>query len=133
VNTVLCERRNEWNFEEDLMRKFSLIFNPEYMEEHPEEINQIIFWINDEVVPRYALTRQLDAIRRFNLGDEVSRIRAPTLITAGTSDRVVSYKSSEIPAEIIPNSRLVLFEEASHFLFIEEAPLFNRTVMDFFG
>ncbi|MBS7288525.1 MAG: alpha/beta hydrolase, partial [Candidatus Freyarchaeota archaeon] len=95
------------------------------------EIDQIVFWMIEEATPRYALARQLEAIRGFNLGYDVSRIVAPTLIVAGTNDKTVPYENSEVLAEIIPNSRLVIFEGGSHFLFIEEASLFNRVVMDF--
>ncbi len=133
MDAILSIREEDVGVEEALRRKMSYAFNPEYMEEHPEEINQIIAWRIEEAQPRYAWLRQAEAVRSFSLGEAVSRIKAPTLIVAGTKDRVVPYRNAELLAETIPNSRLVLFEGGSHLLFIENAHIFNRVVMDFLG
>ena len=119
MDAILSIREEDVGVEEALRRKMSYAFNPEYMEEHPEEINQIIAWRIEEAQPRYAWLRQAEAVRSFSLGEAVSRIKAPTLIVAGTKDRVVPCRNAELLAETIPNSRLVLFEGGSHLLFIE--------------
>ncbi|MEM1659147.1 MAG: alpha/beta hydrolase [Candidatus Jordarchaeales archaeon] len=127
----VLNKRGEVSMEEALRKVLSFAFNPDYMEKHPEEVDQIVFWILEEATPKYALIRQLEAIREFNLKSEVFGIRAPTLIVTGTNDRIVPFESSEALADAIPQSRLVVFEGGSHFLFLEEARLFNRIVMDF--
>lgn len=127
----VLNRWSEVSAEEALRKVLTFAFNPDYMETHPEEVDQIIFWVLEEAPPKYALIRQLEAIREFNLESKVSGIKAPTLVVAGTNDRVVPLKSSEALAEAVPQSRLVVFEGGSHFLFVEEARLFNRIVMEF--
>ncbi|MGQ9720013.1 MAG: alpha/beta fold hydrolase [Candidatus Jordarchaeum sp.] len=131
MNAILSIREEELGVKEALRRKMSFAFNPYYIEEHPGEIDQIISWRIEEAQPRYAWLRQAEAVQSFSLGEDVSRIRAPTLIVAGTNDRVVPYQNAELLLETIPNSRLVLFEGGSHLIFIENAYAFNKVVMDF--
>lgn len=131
MDAILSVREEEVGVREALRRRMSFAFNPEYMERHPEEVEQIISWRVEEAQPRYAWLRQAEAVRKFSLGEAVSRITAPTLIVAGTNDRVVPYQNSEILFRAIPNSRLVLFEGGSHLLFIENAEAFNKVVLDF--
>lgn len=63
--------------------------------------------------------------------DSLEKIKAPTLVMAGQYD-VVKEKHTQLIAEKIPNSKLVIFKGADH-----EAPekipgLFNKTILDFF-
>lgn len=63
--------------------------------------------------------------------DSLEKIKAPTLVMAGEFD-IVKEKHTELIADKIPNSTLVIFKGADH-----EAPqkipqLFNETVLNFF-
>ncbi|QES90494.1 alpha/beta fold hydrolase [Rhizosphaericola mali] len=63
--------------------------------------------------------------------DSLEKIKAPTLVMAGQYD-VIKEKHTQLIAEKIPNSKLVIFKGADH-----EAPekipgLFNKTILDFF-
>ncbi len=131
IMKVLLSEQEDFGLEESLRKKISLAFNQDYMEEHPDEVDQILSWIIEDNTPRYALIRQLEAACKFDLGDRISRIKAPTLIVAGTNDKIIHYKNCEMMAETMPNARLILFENGSHFLFIEEDKLFNRLVINF--
>jgi pimeloyl-ACP methyl ester carboxylesterase len=55
-----------------------------------------------------------DEIRRFDLVNELARIRCPTLILSGELDPVVTVRDQEELAKAIPESRLVVFEGAGH-------------------
>jgi proline-specific peptidase len=55
-----------------------------------------------------------DEIRRFDLRPELARIRCPTLILSGELDPIITVRDQEELAEAIPESRLVVFENAGH-------------------
>lgn len=62
---------------------------------------------------------------------QVATIAAPTLLFHGRDDRVVHFENSLRLTSLIPNSRLVLINRCGHWLQIEHAQEFNRTVLDF--
>lgn len=55
-----------------------------------------------------------DEIRRFDLRPELARIRCPTLILSGELDPMITVRDQEELAEVLPESRLVVFENAGH-------------------
>jgi pimeloyl-ACP methyl ester carboxylesterase len=58
-------------------------------------------------------------------------IKAATLVIAGTEDRIVPSRSSDVLASRIPNARLVKIEGGSHTLLAEKRGRFNREVLNF--
>ena len=50
----------------------------------------------------------------FNLKDDISKIKAPTLVLWGKHDKVVPFKSAEYFRDSISNSELILIENAAH-------------------
>lgn len=65
---------------------------------------------------------------RLSCADRLGEVRAPTLVLAGRHDPEAPLPCSEELARGIPDARLVVFERSGHSPFIEEAPLFARTV-----
>ena len=63
--------------------------------------------------------------------DRVATIAAPTLLFHGRDDRVVHFENSLRLVQLIPNARLVLINRCGHWLQIEHAAEFNRTVLAF--
>ncbi len=61
--------------------------------------------------------------------DELSRIKAPTLVIAGTHD-IIKEDHTRLIAGNIPDSRLV-FIEGGHFIAEKSPEEFNRAVLDF--
>jgi proline iminopeptidase len=62
--------------------------------------------------------------------DRLHEIRVPTLITVGRHDELTPACSEQIHARI-PDSRLVVFEDASHMTFWEETDRYLHVVDDF--
>lgn len=62
--------------------------------------------------------------------DELDRIKCPTLVVGGDSDRVVGKDSSKEIAERIPDARLILYHGLGHAAF-QEAKDFNGRVLEF--
>ncbi len=59
-------------------------------------------------------------LRRFDLRPELSRITAPTLILAGRHDWICAPEFSEEIHQLIPGSRLQIFEASSHSIRVDE-------------
>jgi len=63
---------------------------------------------------------------------ELESIALPALITAGERD-VILKEHTEYLHRCIKNSELVIFKGGSHFVHIEQAALYNETVLKFLG
>jgi pimeloyl-ACP methyl ester carboxylesterase len=74
---------------------------------------------------------QLRAANSHSTLDRLHQIKAPTLVIAGTNDRIIPFVSSETIAEKIPGAKLVSFEGGSHAFFVEMSGRFNKVVLDF--
>ena len=71
------------------------------------------------------------ADREPRYGQRLSEIAVPTLILWGAQDRVTPLYNGKTFAELIPNSRLVVFEDVGH-LTMEEAPKRTAAAIDEF-
>ncbi|MGH8924489.1 MAG: alpha/beta fold hydrolase [Acidimicrobiia bacterium] len=78
-----------------------------------------------------AWASQAAAGMTYDGGGRVARIRAPTLVMHGTSDRVVDYRNSELLAALIPNAELCLFPDGGHLFFWEEPDSVAKTMIGF--
>ncbi|MEW6209569.1 MAG: alpha/beta fold hydrolase [Acidobacteriota bacterium] len=63
--------------------------------------------------------------------DLLSRIDFPTLIIAGTDDRLTPIAEMESLRELIPASRFAVIRGAGHFSNLERAEEFNQALIDF--
>ena len=73
---------------------------------------------------------QADACLTHNAYENLHQIKAPTLVIGGALDKALGGEASRILASRIPGARLKIYETWGHGLY-EEAPDFNRTVLDF--
>lgn len=74
---------------------------------------------------------QYEATLEHNVLDRLHEIKAPTLVIAGTQDRLIRPGSSETIADRIPNAKLVKVKDGSHSFFIEKKGRFNREILAF--
>jgi 3-oxoadipate enol-lactonase len=74
---------------------------------------------------------QLRAVSKHNTIDRLDQIKAPTLVMAGTGDKIVPTEFSRIVAQHIPGARFLEFEGGSHSFFMEMSKRFNREVVEF--
>lgn len=73
---------------------------------------------------------QANACINHNAYNELEKIKCPTLILGGDSDKVVGKNTSEEMSEKISGSKLIVYEGLGHGAY-EETKDFNRQVMDF--
>ncbi len=67
----------------------------------------------------------------YDIKDRLPSITAPTLVTVGRDDWITPVAASEQVAGLIPNARLVVFEESGHSPQLEEPERFQRVVREF--
>jgi proline iminopeptidase len=68
---------------------------------------------------------------RYDVTDQLGRIRAPTLILGGRHDVSNPFRWSTVLHEGIPGSELVVFEDSGHMLWEEEPEKFRDAVVGF--
>jgi len=72
-----------------------------------------------------------EAIRKLNYLDQLSRIKIPTLITVGEDDPGTPVSASEAMHKRISNSKLVILPSSRHLSNVEQANLFNVTLLEY--
>jgi 3-oxoadipate enol-lactonase len=70
-------------------------------------------------------------IQVMDLRPRLATIGCPTMVLCGEQDHNTGPKTAQVLAQLIPNSRLVIFKGSGHFPNIEVAEHFNRTIEDF--
>ncbi len=77
------------------------------------------------------LLTSLRAIEHFDVTREVHRITSPTLIVGAGRDLLVPPALLRATARAIPGAELLLFEDASHSVQMEQAQRYGRAVIEF--
>jgi proline iminopeptidase len=76
----------------------------------------------------------------FNIGGDLikldfrarlSSINAPVLVLAGRCDGVVLPRFATAFQKYVPKAKFVMFEHSGHYPFVEESPLFLKTIEEF--
>ncbi|MFX1580257.1 MAG: alpha/beta fold hydrolase [Promethearchaeota archaeon] len=111
--------------------RYRATFSPEFIWENRSIIEQIDEWAEKHPTPLYAQVNQSSATGAFDSEADLNKITAPTLILHGANDHAVPTENGKLLAERIPNSRLKIIEDASHFVIIEKYEEFNEEVMRF--
>jgi 3-oxoadipate enol-lactonase len=71
-----------------------------------------------------------EAVARWDFGDRLSSIQAPTLVIAAAEDRTTPPDHGELIVRGIPNARLVVLPDAAHLANVERAEVFSRLVTE---
>jgi non-heme chloroperoxidase len=69
--------------------------------------------------------------RPANRGDILEHIRCPVLVTHGVDDRILLVALGKYTANAVPGAKLSLYDGVGHAPFWEDAPRFNRELMEF--
>jgi pimeloyl-ACP methyl ester carboxylesterase len=63
--------------------------------------------------------------------EQLRSIKVPTLVADGDHDEIIALDQVKEMAVIIPNARLVVFRDASHFALWQDPAAFNAALVDF--
>jgi pimeloyl-ACP methyl ester carboxylesterase len=73
----------------------------------------------------------LEAILGYDVRERLPEIVCPTLIVWGDGDRLINVRDADVFAELIPDSRKVIFEDTGHMAMLERPAAFNALLKDF--
>jgi pimeloyl-ACP methyl ester carboxylesterase len=73
----------------------------------------------------------LEAVLRYDIRERLPEIACPTLIVWGEQDRLISVRDADVFAELIPNSRKVVFGDTGHMAMLERPEAFNALLEEF--
>jgi pimeloyl-ACP methyl ester carboxylesterase len=73
----------------------------------------------------------LQAILDYDVRERLPEIACPTLIVWGDGDRLINVRDADVFAELIPDSRRVIFEDTGHVAMLERPATFNAVLEDF--
>ncbi len=73
----------------------------------------------------------LEALSTYSVRDRLPEIACPTLIVWGDRDRLVPVRDADVYAELIPDSRKVIFQDTGHLAMIERPDAFNALLTEF--
>jgi pimeloyl-ACP methyl ester carboxylesterase len=120
-----------FNTEARVRRNLLPAFSPNFVRDHPDEVEEVIKLRLANPVMEEAYRAQLKAGVGFDAESRVGAINAPTLVLSGDADAIVPVQNSRNLAEQIPSARLRLVAGGSHLFFIEQSDEFIRIVFEF--
>jgi 3-oxoadipate enol-lactonase len=88
-------------------------------------------WVRGKLFGIEGMKGQFEAAMTHGTLDRLHMIKAPTLVIAGTEDKIIPHSSADVLAGRIPGAKLVKIEGGSHTLVAEKSRRFNREVLDF--
>jgi pimeloyl-ACP methyl ester carboxylesterase len=73
----------------------------------------------------------LQAVLYYDVRERLPEIACPTLIVWGDRDRLIPVHDADVFAELIPNSRKVVFADTGHMAMLERPAAFNALLEEF--
>jgi proline iminopeptidase len=67
----------------------------------------------------------------YDLKPQLPSVTCPTLVTVGRADWVTPVSQAQVIADLVPDSKLVVFERSGHSPQTEEAELFQQVMREF--
>src|SRR5271157_474019 len=118
--------------EEDIARAtISLLFTPEFIEEHPETIETFVQQILKAPIAPDSFSRQFKAIMQFTTAKRLKSVNTPTLVVHGKQDILIPPENGEILAKLIPGAKLTLIDDYAHAAFANQTEQVYATIIDF--
>lgn len=106
-------------------------FAPGYPESHPAVFEELVRLRLRQPQAPEASVRQVRAAAGFDASARLGAIVTPTLVLHGDADRVVPVENARLLAARLPHAELRIIPGGGHLVFVEQADLFNQTVLDF--
>ena len=91
----------------------------------PERLRDLMA---DTVFSASAMRRGFEVLSTWSSVDRLRSITAPTLVVAGRHDPFTSWPQADRIAAHMPNAEVIVFEESSHFPWIDEPEAFSATI-----
>ncbi|MBI1879963.1 MAG: alpha/beta fold hydrolase [Chloroflexi bacterium] len=111
---------------------FPWCLTPELYAARPDYINALAEFVRGRPAqPLDAFIRQSNAVIAHDCETQLSRIKAPTLITFGRYDMVTSTRFADAMRQNVANAELLVFENCAHTPLYEKTEEFNQKTLAF--
>jgi len=111
---------------------FPWCLTPDLFVKQPEYIESLAAFVKSRPVqPLEAFNQQVQAVITHDVESELNKISAPTLMTFGRWDLITSVRFAEPLRSKIPNTEMIVFEDASHTPIYEKVDEFNQRTIAF--
>jgi len=107
------------------------LWNKEFVDNNPDAIKRFIATSAEYPTPPHSLVCQGNAIMTHDTYDQLDRIKTPTLVIAGASDRLIPCENSRVLASRIKGAELVMIENAGHGFITDSTEKASNIVLDF--
>jgi pimeloyl-ACP methyl ester carboxylesterase len=98
---------------------------------HPEKLSAALATEQVRGAGKPGFVQALESIFHYEIRDRLPKIACPTLIVWGEQDRLISVRDADVFAELIPNSRKVVFGDTGHVAMLERPDAFNALLEEF--
>ena len=107
------------------------LVSQEFIDKNPEAVELYVALTSKYPTPIHGFACQAQAIAAHDTYDRLPQITAPTLVIAGSADRIIPAGNSRIIAPRIKDAELVILENAGHGFFIDAEAETTRIILDF--
>ena len=125
------ESMQELPLEEKAREMLPFLLSQDFIDNNPSLIQQLLATMMEHPTPLHGYMRQAQAIMGHDTYERLPDIKAPTLVIAGDTDKLVPIENSRILASRIPKAELVILKNMGHGFNIEAADETNKAVLDF--
>jgi pimeloyl-ACP methyl ester carboxylesterase len=98
---------------------------------HPEELHPALVAEQARGAGKPGFLPALDALSDYPIRDRLSDIAAPVLVVWGEKDMLVPLKDAYEFDSLIPDSRLIVYEDTGHVAMLERPERFNADLRSF--
>ena len=106
-------------------------FTPGHIEQHPEIIPALIEARRKQPLDPTGFARRMQAAYAHNTFDRLSQITCPTLVITGKDDALIAWENSQLLADNIADSKLVVLEPAGHVFWAEQPAQSRDAILTF--
>ena len=99
----------------------------------PQTPREALDWIIADITnnPRTAYWEVIRSVWNWEAGEKLKQIKVPTLILVGDRDSLTPPQISHRLHGSIPNSKLIIVKNASHYVVLEHPEFVNTEILDF--
>jgi pimeloyl-ACP methyl ester carboxylesterase len=133
----ICKEMIEWGYEK-YVRDHSILvgFTDEFVKKHPERVERYLKVRMQNLCPVEFYLRHLIARQSHDTNGRLKDIKVPTLILVGADDRNITSEinhrmSSDILAQEIANSKLVVLPSERHSYFFANPDAAHKVIREF--
>ncbi len=131
VLAVVTTPRGSLTEEQVARGAIPLLFTPEYIKQHPDEVEAFVKLILKAPIKAAVFEKQLQAIMQFNAARRLKTVAKPTLVVHGKKDILMPPENGTMLAGLIPGAKLALFDEGGHIIFSPETAKVAQAIIDF--